>query len=193
MFKKSIITILSVCLFWAGTLSAQDRSGMDYRYDVPLPESTFRGDWQFHMEAGTVEELPYNIRIDGYNPLGSLVFQEDSQTMTDSTVFTWDLTEELAAKRVQSLVVSSNAPLKGALWMWNDLFGLFNGVSLNEQTAQSLVIRHIPSNFFAWNTSVSVMGVAPAGVLGDITFSYSDNQSLNPEGVVWLSTRAAFT
>ena len=146
----------------------------EYRYYVPLPETTFFQQWHFVLELIAQDAPEYSISLEGYNPQGERVMFQETTTYQGSEVFVWEDAETYTLSRLQSLVVIADSPLSGNLWMWNDSRGIMNGVSLAETVADTLVMPHIPSNFFAWLTTFSVAGVSDHGLPGELSFSYRD-------------------
>ena len=181
MNKYTTFSIFNLALFvltgWAFAQTGEKSAPLP-TYRIPLPESTFLGDWVFKMEVGPVKPEPFQISLLSYSPRGTLVQQQDFGPFSSTSAFTWEGNKAKQA-RIQSLVLISDVPLTGVMWMWNDNLGIINGVAIDEYAASSVVLPHIPTNYFAWRSNFAVMGSGQDGTSGDLIFSFYDNQGAN--------------
>jgi len=183
----SALLALAVSGAWAQTDAPAEPV---FRYYAPLPESTFRGDWQFRLELSSDLEpdddrAQYSFSLLGYDPLGEMALQTEPVALPVHAVYRWQEIENFAQARLQSLAVVSDAPLTGVLWMWSEKLGLFNAVELIDKPAQRLALAHIPSDFFAWRSSFAVQGVPVDALYGDIIFGYFLDREAYTEDTVW--------
>ncbi len=180
----ALLSMMTVGL-WAQEVEPGEEAPTEFYYYIPFPESTFRGDWHFKLEMGVTLPVAYRLTLLGYDRFGNLVLSQDSEARSRWTVFTWEDSEETFQSHLQSLVIVSDTPLRGVLWMWNDLLDIINGVSVDELQGPSLVLPHIPSDFFTWRTSFAVLGVSEGGHSGDVVFGYSANRQVMSEVEAW--------
>lgn len=186
--KCSVMKPITILLMALGVFSyAMDgEDPVEYRYYVPFAENTFRGDWNFRLEVGTRSDQAYHINILGYDKDGARVVTFNPLTAyAPFHVFTWETTPAMFDKRLQSIVVVSDQPLDGVLWMWNDALSVINGVSIADTLATNLVMPHIPSDFFSWRSSFAIMGISESDMSGEIAFGYSDNRSFVDNAGSW--------
>jgi hypothetical protein len=148
----------------------------EYRYYVPLPESTYRGGWHFRLELGSRDAEPYQVTLAGYNPIGIPVLNEPPRLLGGDEIFTWQDVASYAGRRLQTLLVITDRPVSGVLWMWDDVYSFINGVSLTAEASDSLILPHIPNDLFSWRTTFVVQGVAKGASFGDIDFQYYDQE-----------------
>lgn len=189
-FKQ--ITLLFLTM--AGFCFAMDgEEPVERRYYIPFAENTFRGDWNFRLEMGARNDAPYHVSITGYDANGAQVVSfKPLSAYSPFHVFTWETTPAMFDKRLQSIVLTSDQELDGVLWMWNDLLGVVNGVAITEVTASSLVMPHIPSDFFSWRSSFAIMGVSANETSGSVSFGYSNNRGFYDNAGSWTLAPNAY-
>jgi hypothetical protein len=171
--KNAILLSLTAMMMAAG-LGQDADPPEEYRYYVPLPESTFRGGWHFRLELGALEAEAYQVTLLGYNPIGIPVLSEKPRLLGGDEIFTWQDLASYTSLRLQTLVVITDRPVSGALWMWDDIYSFINGVNLTAEVSNSLILPHIPNDLFSWRTTFVVQGVAKGAPFGDIDFQYYD-------------------
>jgi len=160
---------------------------VDHRYYIPFAENTFSGDWQFRLEVGPRSNTAYHVSILGYDRDGDQVVAFNPLTAYGPFhVFTWETAPSMFDKRLQSIVVVSDQELDGVLWMWNDVLGVVNGVSITNTLSDRLIMPHIPSNFFSWRSNFAVMGVSHNNLPGRVSFGYSNNRSFFEDAGSWV-------
>lgn len=149
---------------------------VSYRYGVPFPERTYSGEWAMRMELSPTGQTAQWVALAGYNTSGSELFQEEIGPLEARTVFVWSLVPE-KQELVQSLVIESDQPLQGVLWLKNEALGQINGVRITSAAKPSLSVPHIARNYFKWKSSFAVVGASP-----DLADAAIDMRYLNEFG-----------
>ena len=182
-------------------IAAQDTPDTEiHRYAIPLPgtKTVSNSDWKFRLEVGSIDARVYSVQLSQYDILGRPLSVGVSQEYAANQVFTWSSETEAQGRRLRSLELISDTPLTGTLWMWNDIFGQINGVSITEHRSSVLAVPHIPEQFFEMTTSFSVQGISDNNSRSDIQFLFVDQANLGhaptverrnwPSGGYWIST-----
>jgi hypothetical protein len=192
-----IITLLMALYFGSPLLAFQlDEQPVEdvpvtYTYHVPFPESSFSGQWKFRLEVMPLGVDPVNMSIAAYDLRDSKI-----GLATGEYVLTGPVVPSLALARgfakaaaeevaIQSLVLTSDGPLTGTLWMINDAVGLLNGVALEKQQGTQLLLPHLPNDAFNWRSTFAVQGVSETGATGSVIFGFFDLARQFSEMNIW--------
>jgi hypothetical protein len=176
MNVRNAILLTLIAMSAAAGFGQEVESPEEYRFYVPLPESTFRGGWHFRLELGALENKAYQVSLLGFNPIGIPVLNEAPRLIGGDEIFTWQDVASYTAFRLQTLIVITDRPVSGVLWMWDDVYSFINGVNLTTEASESLILPHIPNDLFSWRTTFVVQGVAKGAPFGDIDFQYYDEK-----------------
>ncbi len=193
--RLSWIAILAFLPLLAQDTPADDTTPPEvvvYTYHIPFPEKNFLNLAHFRLELQSVNGEDFNASLAGYKEKGQVAFREDGQSQGGAALLSWDSISKVAPS-VQSLEVVSDHALTGALWLWDDQLGFFNGVGLVEP-AQSLVMPIVPSDFYAWQTRFAVKGISATGLVSNVVFGYHDGAMSYDESLAWagLADRGYF-
>lgn len=184
--RLSWITILAFLPLFAQDAPTDEQStpeAVTYTYHVPFPEKNFLNLAHFRLELTSVTGEDFTASLAGYKEKGQVAFREETQSHGGATLLSWDSISKTAPS-VQSLEIISDRQLTGALWLWDDQLGFFNGVGLVEP-AQSLVMPFVPSDFYSWQTRFAVKGLSSSGLVSNVVFGYHDGAQLYDESLAW--------
>ena len=165
--------------------------GEGYRYYVPLPEKTFSGEWQYLIEAGVQGEGEHRIEVIGYNILGMEMTRYEDIVIdgTGGFTFTPFSNQESKSIAVQSLVFQSDTEIKGHMWVYNDVTGQVNAVSINIDQANRVVIPQIGTNYFVWRSGFSLMGIGEESNSTNLDFRFYDSDGVSRDTELWSNFR----
>ena len=177
---KIMMILFVICAFLSGYAQDDiDAQETTYRYYVPFPESNFRGDWQFTLVAGPDLAKDYNLTVSSYNFFGEPI-ETRTQMISGGLPYFWQ--DGVAGAKVQfelqvqTMVLESSEPLSGVLWVFDPTADVLNAVSITDVARGELILPHVPSDFYTWNTSFSIMGIgSDTARSADIEFDYFSN------------------
>lgn len=170
-----------IALFIAGLAYAQPVDVPSYAYNVPFPGSKTvpTNLWNLQLDVQSVSGEDFDINIIQHDIRGRVVDNRDFGVQPGGDVFCWSSLTYRTNARVRSLTLTSQQPLQGVLWMWNDTFGQINAVDLGEAAA-TLTVAHIPEDFYNMTTTFAIAGAGgvPAS---DLSFSFADpDRTIHP-------------
>jgi hypothetical protein len=197
--QYSMIITLMMAIYFGAPLTAfqldeppvEADVPVTYTYHVPFPESSFSGQWKFRLELLPLGVDPVNMSIAAYDLRDSKIALGTSEyVLTGPLVPTLSLAKgagKAAAEEVaiQSLVVTSDGPLTGTLWMINDAVGLLNGVAIEKEQGTRLLLPHLPNDAFNWRSTFAVQGVSDTNATGSVIFGFYDLARQYSEMNIW--------
>ncbi len=184
--RLSWISILAFLPLFAQDTPTEEQptpEAVTYTYHVPFPEKNFLNLAHFRLELTSVTGEDFTATLAGFKEKGQVAFREEARSHGGATLLSWDSISK-AAPSVQSLEIVSDSQLTGALWLWDDQLGFFNGVGLVEP-GQSLVMPFVPSDFYSWQTRFAVKGLSARGLVSNVVFGYHDGAQLYDESLAW--------
>lgn len=172
--------LLSLCPAWSFQETdpveepPSEEEVVTYVYHIPFPEKSYFDVARFRLELISLQGTDFNAQVLGHNESGTEVLREEMTSHGGASLFTWD-SQSKVLTAAQSLEIIADQPLDGALWLWDDQLGFFNGVSLSNKVANGLVMPSFPADFFNWQTSFAVKGLNTNRLPADLIFAYYDD------------------
>lgn len=156
---------------------AQDSGVTVYRYLVPLPgtKNIAITDWDYSLEFTSTNGAVFSTTISQYDIRGREINAADFGPRSGTEVFRWNITDNAINGRLRSVVIVSDQPLTGALWMWNESFGQINGMALSSNLHDKLVMPFIPESYFEMTASFAVQGFSSLNQGSEVGFFLVDN------------------
>lgn len=151
-------------------VTAQD--AISFRYLVPLPvtKHVSTRNWSYRLELLPEEKGDYNLQVD-QNDIRGVQLDSDLIVVPSGELFVWDSPTDAVSNRVRSLEVVSSVPMRGLLWMWNDVHGQLNAVTVLAPITNSLVVPYLPQSG-ALSTSFTLQGRSDTVDGSHIIFDY---------------------
>ena len=188
-----VLSFLMPVMAWDETLPSDDvpvvEEAPSYVYRVPFPEKNFFNVAQFRLDLISLSGTDFSATIHGYSERGQLILTEASESQAGNALFTWNSQSKNLAL-VQSIEVISSQELSGALWLWDEQLGFFNGVSLGNHVATGLVLPYFPEDYFEWQTSFAIMGINDRNLPANLVFGYYDDEGAYDDKTAWNGLRS---
>lgn len=145
---------------------------ISFRYLVPLPvtKHVSTRNWAYRLELLPEEKGDYNLQID-QNDIRGVLLDSDLLAMPSGELFIWSSPADAVSNRVRSLEVVSTVPMRGLLWMWNEVHGQLNAVTVLAPITNSLVVPYLPQSG-ALSTSFTLQGRSDTVDGSHIIFDY---------------------
>jgi len=185
---------LTVLLTLISPVFAQDEQIQAYQYLVPLPgtKNIAISDWVYSLEFTSINGMAFSPELVQYDIRGREIFKTVLGLKNGSEIVRWNITENAINSRLRSVVVLSDQPLTGQLWMWNQEYGQVNGVQFAEALTNQLVLPFIPQSYFEMTTSFALQGFSQTGQPSEVSFYLVDINERLQEPLVLRGNLASY-